>query len=90
VLAGAALAELLHDRIRQSFFSDGPKPSEAETLSDEERLDAMRADLIDELRVVLREELASVRGSGREDPVGPSPAEEAAPPSPPEAPQLRH
>jgi VanZ family protein len=80
-LAGAALAELLHDRIRASVFQSVPTvdPS-AEHHSDEQRLEDMRADLMNELRVVLREELASVRRPGREDPVGPSPAEDVTPP----------
>ncbi|PWE28644.1 hypothetical protein C4N9_11720 [Pararhodobacter marinus] len=64
VLAGAALAEILHDRIRDRFFSvDGLVDDE--DLSDEEaeaaRVEAMRSDLMDELRVVLREELTTLK-----------------------------
>jgi len=78
VLAGAALAELLHDRIRRSVF-DADKQmaqTDAET-SEAARMEAMRAELMDELRVVLREELAAVPRPGAEPPVGPSPAEGA-------------
>ena len=77
VLAGAALAEILHDRIHRSVF-DTPSLSAAEQAAlDERRLEAMRSELMDELRVVLREELAAVPRPGAERPVGPSPAEDA-------------
>lgn len=79
VLAGAALAEILHDRIRASVFDSDPRVDDVGDETEEERLDAMRADLMDELRVVLREELASYSRPGRDDNVGPSPAEMAAP-----------
>ena len=78
VLAGAALAELLHDRIRRSVF-DADKhliPGEDDD-AEEKRLEAMRVELMDDLRVVLREELAAVPRPGVDAPVGPSPAEEA-------------
>ena len=73
VLAGAALAELLHDRIHQKFFAvETPllalDPAEAEAL----RMDAMRSELMDELREVLREEL---KGLGREAPAAAPPSE---------------
>ena len=58
VLAGAALAEILHNRIRRSVI--GPEPelrTSQPLLSEQERLEAMRADLMAELRAVLREEL---------------------------------
>jgi hypothetical protein len=38
----------------------------------------MRAELMAEMRSALREELTAIRGTAGEDPVGPSPAEEAA------------
>lgn len=67
VLAGAALAEILHDRIRDRFFAvesvDLPDADlEAEAL----RVEAMRAELMDELRVVLREELTGMRAEAAE------------------------
>ena len=73
VLAGAALAEILHDRIRDRFFAvDGL--GEDEELSDEEaeaaRVEAMRIDLMDELRVVLREELTTLKDEPNDDGAG--------------------
>ncbi|MBN8294471.1 VanZ family protein [Rhodobacter sp. NTK016B] len=73
VLAGAALAEILHDRIRDRFFAvDGL--GEDEELSDEEaeaaRVEAMRIDLMDELRVVLREELTTLKDEPNSDGAG--------------------
>lgn len=79
VLAGAALAEILHDRIRKAIFdTDSTLVTADDTELEEKRLEAMRVELMDELRVVLREELAAVPRPGAEAPVGPSPAEEAA------------
>ena len=78
VLAGAALAEILHDRIRRSVFDRQAHLVPLDDGSDEaHRLEAMRSELMEELRVVLREELAAVPRPGAEAPVGPSPAEEA-------------
>lgn len=66
VLAGAALAELLHDRIRDKFFAvDTPLEAGDEAASEALRLEAMRTELMDELREVLREEL---KGLNREQP----------------------
>ncbi len=72
VLAGAALAEILHDRIRDRFFAvEGPPaPEDADEAG---RLDAMRAELMDELRVVLREELAGLNRNPPPDPPGDGP-----------------
>lgn len=61
VLAGAALAELLHDRIRRAVFDADTQLADPEqSQAEEQRLELMRAELMDELRVVLREELAAV------------------------------
>lgn len=61
VLAGAALAEMLHNRIRRSVLGDeADLRTDLVLTSDDQRLDAMRADLMAELRVVLREELEAV------------------------------
>lgn len=65
VLAGAALAEILHNRIRQSVVgADADLHTELPLLSEGERLEKMRTELMAELRAVLREELdaASRRG----------------------------
>lgn len=66
VLAGAALAEILHNRIRRSVL--GPEPDLRTMVpleSEQDRLEVMRAELMAELRAVLREELeaAALRGS---------------------------
>lgn len=78
VLAGAALAEMLHNRIRRSVLGDEPDlRTDLALTSDDERLDAMRADLMAELRVVLREELEAV--TRREGGVQPDAAAAARP-----------
>jgi len=60
VLAGAALAEMLHNRIRRSVIGAETQPrTDLPILSEQERMDAMRAELMAELRAVLREELAA-------------------------------
>ena len=63
VLIGAALAELLHDRIRERMLeARAAQALPAEDTTDEAaRLERIRAELMDELRVVLREELAGAR-----------------------------
>ncbi len=69
VLAGAALAEVLHDRIRDRFFALQPSAdpeAEAEAEAAARKDEAMRAELVDEMRVVLREELSSLHGEGAE------------------------
>lgn len=77
VLAGAALAEILHNRLRASVL--GPEPDLGTMLplvSEADRLDRMRAELMSDLRTVLREELgnagqnagASAADAGREVP----------------------
>jgi hypothetical protein len=77
VLAGAALAEILHDRIRDRFFAvEVPVLPQDEAEAEARRMEAMRADLMDELRVVLREELSGMRTEAP-----------ATPPSPPLAAQ---
>jgi len=58
VLAGAALAEILHNRIRRSVLGDAPDlRTDVPLMSEHDRLEAMRSDLMAELRTVLREEL---------------------------------
>ncbi|MFN4101016.1 MAG: hypothetical protein ACK4GT_14700 [Pararhodobacter sp.] len=65
VLAGAALAEILHDRLRARFFAiDTPPETDEDDEAEARRLEAMRVDLMDELRVVLREELSSLKREG--------------------------
>ncbi|MCA2010048.1 VanZ family protein [Cereibacter sphaeroides] len=62
VLAGAALSEILHDRIRAKFFAVDETPvSEADAEAEALEREAMRAELMDELRVALREELHTLR-----------------------------
>lgn len=58
VLAGAALAEILHNHIRRSVLGDVPdERTDRPLMSEHDRLEAMRSDLMAELRTVLREEL---------------------------------
>ena len=58
VLAGAALAEILHNRIRQSVLGAEPDlRTDLPLASEHDRLEAMRGELMSELRAVLREEL---------------------------------
>ncbi|PVH29638.1 hypothetical protein DDE20_05835 [Pararhodobacter oceanensis] len=78
VLAGAALAEILHDRIHRSVFDESPLSAQEQAAREAEQMEAVRRELMDELRVVLREELGGVPHAGPERPVGPSPAEDAA------------
>ena len=60
--AGAALAEILHDRIRDRFFAvDGGDEAEEDAEAEAQRIEAMRAELMDELRVALREELNTLK-----------------------------
>lgn len=67
VLAGAALAELLHDRIRAGLMgAAAPDPS----LTDDSLAEVRRAELIEDLRSVLREELAAIHRPG-DAPPGP-------------------
>ena len=74
VLAGAALAEILHDRIRDRFFAvETPLGPEAEVEAEAQQIEAMRAELVDELRVVLREELSSLHGDAPENHPEPHP-----------------
>lgn len=89
-LTGAALAELLHDRIRASVFDDLSAIDESDQQTEEQRMDAIRSEMMDELRVLLREELASIQRPGGDAPVGPSPAEEAAPRHAEGSARLRH
>ncbi len=61
VLAGAALAELLHDRLHRRFLA--ASHNEAARLAAESeaaRAEAMRLALMEDLRSVLREELAAI------------------------------
>lgn len=71
VLAGAALAELLHDRLKRQFIA-ASAGSSARLAAESEaaRAEAMRSALMDDLRSVLREELAAIN----------RPAEPPAPP----------
>lgn len=59
VLMGAALAELLHDRLRDRFFADSRDASDSAE-DEAQRLEAMRAEMMDDLRQALREELSSI------------------------------
>lgn len=69
VLAGAALAEILHDRIRDRFFAAPPAADPVAVAEAEaQKAEEMRAELVDEMRVVLREELSSLHGEGAETP----------------------
>lgn len=72
VLAGAALAEMLHDRLRGQMLPAGPT---AQDVAD--RIEADRAELIEDLRAVLREELAVIQRPG--DPPVPAPVPETRP-----------
>lgn len=91
VLAGAALSEILHNRIRRSVL--GPEPdlrTDLPLLSEAERMEIMRAELMDELRAVLREELSAAslhgdqaaRRDGSENRGASGPRAEGTPPSP--------
>lgn len=61
VLAGAALAELLHDRLRAGLMGETPSDS---PLAEESLGEIRRAELIEDLRIVLREELAAINRPG--------------------------
>lgn len=61
VLAGAALAELLHDRIHARLVGTEAQADEADDVAFRE---AQRAELMEDLRAVLREELAVIRRPG--------------------------
>jgi len=80
VLAGAALAEILHDRIQAAFFKTPDAPEPDQTAEENQRLEEMRAELMNDLRVVLREELAAVPSGNTEQRAHP---EADPPPSPP-------
>jgi hypothetical protein len=58
VLAGAALAELLHDRIHARLSGGEAQVPVADAAAIRE---AQRAELIEDLRVVLREELDTIQ-----------------------------
>lgn len=60
VMAGAALAELLHDRIHKSVFDGVPVNEDTDEEAEAERLERMREELREELRVVLMEELSTM------------------------------
>lgn len=57
VLAGAALAEIFHDRIHRSVFDAEMVEVVEDEISEDERLALMRAELKAELRGLLQEEL---------------------------------
>lgn len=58
VLAGAALAEILHNRIRKSVLGADPElRTDLPLVSEHDRLEAIRSELMSDLRAVLREEL---------------------------------
>lgn len=61
VLAGAALAELLHDRLHARMIGSVETPADDDAPA---RTEAERAALIEDLRKVLREELAVIRRPG--------------------------
>lgn len=72
VLAGAALSEILHDRIRQRFFAVDTAPvSEEDAEAEAAEREAMRAELMDELRLALREELNTLRSAQPTTPTDP-------------------
>lgn len=77
VLAGAAVAEMLHDRIHARLIGSVAQGPAAD---DRARIEAQRAALIEDLRTVLREELAVIQ----------RPGEAVVAPPPPEAGDLRH
>ncbi len=65
VLAGAALAEILHNRIRRSVLGAEPDLRTNLPLSSEnDRMETMRNELMAELRAVLREELEAAAQRG--------------------------
>lgn len=72
VLAGAALGEMLHDRFRRGVSA--PNAGLAPSLDLEKRqIEAMRAELIEDMRGVLREELASMQRPPEAPPPPPQP-----------------
>lgn len=59
ILAGAALAEILHDRLRAKMLAfEPPEMDTSDAPPDPAALEAMRAELMAELRAVLRDELS--------------------------------
>lgn len=91
ILAGAALAEILHDRIRARFFAlDAPSraaEAEAEEEAGDDRLEAMRAELMQELRAALREELRQAHSAEGASAFAPVDASEGARLSPDAVPE---
>jgi len=76
VLAGAALAEVLHDRLRARVMGDPTAeaiPPDGAPLNE-----VRRAELIEDLRVVLREELAAIQRPGDPPMPAPGPKPDAA------------
>ncbi len=64
VLSAMAMGEVANKWLRRRFPFLDPKPASAVSATEEERLEAMRAELMKELRVVLREELSQSGASG--------------------------
>lgn len=61
VLAGAALAELLHDRMMRRVLGDlDAEVARHEAAEEAMRIEALRAEMMADLRIVLREELAAI------------------------------
>lgn len=91
VLAGAALAELFHDRIHAGVFADRPQIEQVDPAADDDaRMDEMRAELMAELRVLLREELATARDPRAAGDRVHTPVAEGASPPPRPGGDLRH
>ncbi|MCB1390441.1 MAG: VanZ family protein [Rhodobacteraceae bacterium] len=95
VLAGAALAEILHDRIRDRFFAvEAPMRGDEDESAESRRMEAVRAELMDELRVVLREELSGLRSESPHpsdtESASPVPSDRPSPPPARPAPGIRH
>lgn len=90
VLAGAGAAEILHNRIRRSVLGDEPDlRTNVPLASEHDRLEAMRGELMAELRAVLREELeaAAQRGVGIQSVKPQAPEESVSDASAPATPQ---
>jgi len=61
VLAGAALAELLHDRmLRRVVGQLDAEVARHEAAEEAQRIESLRAEMVADLRIALREELAAI------------------------------
>lgn len=83
VLAGAALAELLHDRmLRRVVGQLDAEVARHEAAEEAQRIESLRAEMVADLRIALREELAAIAR-----PVAVPPADASEHPT---APRARH